>query len=416
MDEHNIDGQYGGFKLLEVIIIVVITCVFSVFAGISYGKIKYSDTVTINNTNEESEDEALTDFIKQYKNIINNYYDKSQIDEEELLNTGLKSIVNKLGISDPYSLYMDEETYNMLSVSLAGSYSGLGVVALKETEDSYITVIATIKDSPAEKNNLMPNDLIISIDGKSTKEMTTSDFSQYVAKSEETNFSLKIRRDNKDFTINIQKTSIELESVTSKMYEQDGKKIGYISMSIFASNSYSQFKKQLTELEKQGMQGLIIDVRDNTGGHLDAAAKIISLFTKKNTVIYQLQKGSSKVKYFSKGKNNATYPIVFISNSSTASASEVLIISLKENLGSKLVGEKTYGKGTVQEMIQLSNGDKYKITTKKWLSPKGNWVNDTKGIKPDITVKLNSKYSETPTEANDNQLQEALKLVTSEVK
>ena len=416
MNEHNVDQQYGGFKLIEVVIIVVITCVFSVFAGISYGRIKYSDQVDINDKIDTKESSALEEFIKQYKNIINNYYDKSSINEEELLNAGLKSIVNKLGVSDPYSLYMDQETYDSVSVNLSGSYSGLGVIAYKDSDDDYIKVLEVIKNSPAANNNIEAGDIILSIDGKNTKEMKTNDFSQYVSKSKETNFSLKIKKGNKEYTINIQKQSIELESVGSKMYELDGKKIGYITLSIFASNSYSQFKKHLNDLEKKGIQALIIDVRDNTGGHLDAAAKIISLFTRKNAVIYQLQKGSNKVKYYSKGKNDATYPIVFISNEATASASEVLIISLKENLGAKLVGNKTYGKGTVQEMIQLSNGDKYKITTKKWLSPSGKWVNDTKGIAPDITISIDEKFISNPIEENDNQLKEALKLAKNEIK
>lgn len=396
------EQQSTGFKLSEVIIIVIITCTFSAFAGISYGRIKYSDSITIKDINTTDESNvALNEFIKNYKQIINNYYDQSQIDEEELLNIALESIINKLGLSDEHSLYMDDEQYSNFNINLDGTYTGLGISAGKENESDYITVVRIIEDSPAAKQNIKPGDKIISIDGKDTKTMTTQEFSQYVLKGNDKIYLLKLKRGSEIITVNIEKATIVLKSVASKVISLDEKKIGYIYVSIFASNTYSQFKKQLDALQKQNIDGLIIDLRENSGGHLKAATRILSLFLDSDKVIYQLQKGNKKVKYYSKGEKDYKYPIVFIGNGGTASASEVLIISLKENLGAKLVGTKTYGKGTVQEMIELSNGDKYKITTQKWLSPKGIWINDTKGINPDIEVEL--------TDTSDNQLKEAQK-------
>ena len=242
------------------------------------------------------------------------------------------------------------------------------------------------------------------------------EFSQYVISSDDEQFLLKIQRDEEEFSLNIKKGKVELSSTTSKVIERDGKKIGYIKLSIFAANTYNQFKKDFSNLEKQEIDSLIIDVRDNTGGHLTEVNKILSLFLSKDKIIYRMQKNNGKaVKYYSNGSITKKYPIVFISNNNTASASEVFILGLKENINAKVVGEKTYGKGTVQELIELSNGDKYKITTKRWLSPKGNWVNDTKGIAPDVEVKLSDNYLKNPVETNDNQLEEAIKLSIKEI-
>lgn len=414
-DNLNDSQMKHDFKLNEVVIIVLITCAFSIFAGISYGKYKYSDSVNINNLSIEEENDGLNEFIKQYKYIINHYYDSSKIDEKELLNVALKSILSELGMSDNYSSYMDEEQYNELNINLNGKYDGLGIRAYKENNDGYIIVLSVIEDSPASLADIKEGDYIKSIDGKDTDKMSTQEFSQYVLQSDSKKFVLKLIRDKEEISVSINKSSIELKSVESKIIENNSKNIGYIQISIFASNTYNQFKQQLESLEKDGIDSLIIDLRNNSGGHLKEVTKILNLFLDKQNVIYQLQKDDEPVKYYSKGNKNKEYPIIFLSNNATASASEVFIISLKENLGAKVVGTKTFGKGTVQELIQLENGDQYKITTKKWLSPQGVWVNETGGIEPDVNVSLNSDYLKNLSDSNDNQLKKAIEMSSNDL-
>ena len=414
-DNLNDSQMKHDFKLSEVVIIVLITCTFSIFAGISYGKYKYSDSVNINNLSIEEENDGLNEFIKQYKYIINHYYDSSKIDEKELLNVALKSILSELGMSDNYSSYMDEEQYNELNINLNGKYDGLGIRAYKENNDGYIIVLSVIEDSPASLADIKEGDYIKSIDGKDTDKMSTQEFSQYVLQSDSKKFVLKLIRDKEEISVNINKSSIELKSVESKIIENNNKNIGYIQISIFASNTYNQFKQQLESLEKDEIDSLIIDLRNNSGGHLKEVTKMLNLFLDKQNVIYQLQKDDEPVKYYSKGNKNKEYPIIFLSNNATASASEVFIISLKENLGAKVVGTKTFGKGTVQELIQLENGDQYKITTKKWLSPQGVWVNETGGIEPDVNVSLNSDYLKNPNDSNDNQLKKAIEMSSNDL-
>ena len=190
MDNINFNNKNTGFKLSEVIIIVLITCSICMYAGISYGKSKYSDTVNINNLSSEKDDE-LNNFIKQYKHIINNYYDSDKIDEKNLLKVALKSILEELGIDDAYSTYMDDDSYTQLNINLNGSYNGIGIAAYKETDNSYIKVSYIIDNSPASKLDIKEGDEIISIDGKDTSKMTTSEFSNYVLKSNDKTFVLK---------------------------------------------------------------------------------------------------------------------------------------------------------------------------------------------------------------------------------
>lgn len=398
------------FKFSEVIIIVLITCTFSIIAGISYGKMKYSNTINVNNLNSNKEEDELNKFIKEYKYIISNFYDKEKIDENKLLKLALHSILDELGIEDSYSTYMDEDKYTQLNINLEGEYEGLGLSVYKEDKENYIMIISIMDGSPAKAANINEGDYILSIDGIDTKTMSTEDFSNYVLHSDEKIFLLKIKSGNEEKSIKLEKKKIELKSVDSKLIEKDNKKIGYITMSIFAANSYNQFKKNLTELEEKNIDALIIDLRNNNGGHLTEVTKILSLFLKKKRVIYQLQKDDNKVKYYSSGSKDKEYPIIFISNEYTASASEVFIISLKENLNAKLVGTKTYGKGTVQEMVDLGDGDQYKITTKKWLSPKGVWINDTKGIEPDVEVK------DVLENDKDAQLEESINVAIDQIK
>ena len=179
-------------------------------------------------------------------------------------------------------------------------------------------------------------------------------------------------------------------------------------MTIFANNTYKQFKTELEKLEKENIEYLIIDVRSNTGGHLTSIDSILDLFLGSKQIMYQFDDKGKITKAYGTGNENKKYKIILLGNEDTASASEVLIASLKENLKATFIGKKTYGKGTVQELKNLTDGNKYKITIKKWLTPKGNWINDTKGIKPDIEVELDEKYFETYEKEDDNQLQTAI--------
>lgn len=400
--EKILNNRNKDFKVQEVVILVIITCIFSFFAGLSFSRMK--DNPRILESDSIPVSDELQNFLYEYQNIKENYY--GELDEEKLLAAALKGVLSELG--DDYSVYMEDDTYSNLNLNLEGSYSGIGISIYKDTISNNIVISSVFDDSAADKAGLKAGDIILTFDGTDANTLSTSDFSQLVLKGEKEEFLLKISRDGEEMEVSVKKSGVVIPSVDSKIFEKNGKKIGYIYVSIFANNTYKQFKDSLKDLEKEKIDSLIIDVRNNTGGHLTTVSKMISLFMDSSHIAYQLEQNGKKQKVHSTGEETKKYPIVLLANSYSASASEVLIASLKENLGAKLIGEKTYGKGTVQQLSTLTSGDKYKITTKKWLTPNGNWINDTKGIEPDIEVHLSKQYAQNPSDETDDQLQRAL--------
>lgn len=387
------------FSLFEVFILMVVSITVSLILGMFL--VRHNNKTIYK---KEKLDPYLERFIQNYNYIVDNYYEK--IDKDKLINSSIEGMMNSL--DDPYSAYIDGITANNFNINLEGSYQGLGISIVKDPETGYIVTYAVFKNSPADKAGLKSGDIIKSINGEGTETKETSEFSNYILNSKEQEFNLVVLRGEEESNIIIRKENVTIDSVTSKVIEVEDKKIGYIYMSIFANNTASQFLNALNELEQQGIDSLIIDVRSNTGGHLTAVDEILRNLLTKKQVIYQLSQNDEITKYYGMLDKNKDYEIVLLGDNYTASASEVLISGLRDNLNAKLIGIKTFGKGTVQELVTLTNGVQYKITTKKWLTPNGNWINETEGIEPDIEVKMNEEYYNTYDDSDDNQLQTAI--------
>lgn len=392
----NKDNNKKTFTTSEVILLVIMSLLIGLSASLLLSK------TSVITKNQIIDDAYLKEFVDNYEYIVNNYYE--EVDKSKLIDKAIKGMTESL--DDPYSTYFNENESDNFSITLNGSYKGVGIQIGKE-ENGYMLITAVFKNSPAEEAGLKAGDEVISIDGKSVVELTTKEFSDLVKNGDNKQFSLKVLRDEKEIDITLKRSTVTLDSVASEMYEQNGKKIGYIYIGIFANNTCDQFKQKLDALEKEKIDYLIIDVRQNTGGHLTSVDGILDIFLNSKQVMYKFEQNKKVTSIYGTGKENKKYEIVLLGDNSSASASEVLIAGLKENLNSKLIGKQTYGKGTVQEMVNLSDGTQYKITVKKWLTPKGNWINDTKGIKPDIDVDLSDKYYETGEIQDDTQLQAA---------
>lgn len=391
------------FRTSEVVILVLLTCIISLGFGF-FLHYRMTDETTSDEL-VDNIDPEIQEFIKNYNNIINNYY--KDVDKKELINQAIKGMVDSL--DDPYSSYIDESESSNFNILLNGSYEGLGVQIVKDTEGNII-IYKVFEDSPASKAELKPGDILLKINDVDLKDKTTEFFSSYVKTSEVNNFTILYKRGNDEKTVVLKKELIAIKSVFSKIYEEGNKRIGYLGVETFALNTYAQFKAELEKLEKDGIDSLIIDLRDNSGGHLVTVKNMISLFLDTTHVIYQTQDKTEIEKTYSTGSVTKTYPIVILANRQSASASEVMIGALKDEYGATLVGETTYGKGTVQELLSTNSGGQYKITTKKWLTPSGYWVNE-KGIKPDVEVVLKEDYYLNPIVENDNQLQSAFELL-----
>lgn len=398
MENTELNNKKNNFSTAETILLVIISLIIGLSIG---GLLNISKGPTEKNG---VSDKYLQEFINNYEFILNNYYE--EIDKEALINSAISGMMDSL--NDPYSMYIDEDETNNFTITLEGSYEGIGVQILKDDETGYMKITAVFKNSPASESGLKVGDKIISIDNSDSVDMDVSEFCDLIKNKGNQEISLKVLRDDSVLDVKLSKSTVTLNSVISKTFELENKKVGYIYIGIFANNTYSQFKERLDELEKDGIDALIIDVRGNTGGHLTAVDKILDIFLNSKQVMYQFKKNNKVSSTYGTGNDNKNYEIVLIGDEVSASASEVLIAGLKDNLGSIFIGKKTYGKGTVQELVTLSDGTQYKITVKKWLTPNGNWINDTQGILPDIEIDMDEKYYETYSDDDDTQLQASL--------
>ena len=236
-------------------------------------------------------------------------------------------------------------------------------------------------------------------------------FSEYIKKEADSDITMIIVRDDEEMSFTLHRGSVEIPVIATKVYEVNGKKVGYLSISLFSSVSAKQFKNKLEKLEDEGIDSLVIDVRDNNGGYLSSVTDIASYLLPRGKKIYQIQKNDDREVTKDKTLAKREYPIAILVNGNSASASEILAGVIKESYGGFVVGTKTYGKGTVQQVKKLSDGSMIKYTVENWLTPDGNWI-DGVGIEPTDYVELSEGYINNPIEDNDNQLKKALELVS----
>ncbi len=379
------------FNIVEAISFMVVTFALGMIVGgiIMYGKGSYKSNVS----------SSLDDFIATYNDILENYY--QPVDADELLSAGIDGMVNYLG--DPYSVYMDEDETREFNLVLDGKYSGIGAEIQYQEETGEIKVINVYPNTPAEKAGVKEEDIIVKVNGTEMKGMSATEVSQLVRGTEGTDVVLTIKRDKEEKEVTITRGSVDIPSVTSEIIEKNNKKIGYIYVTIFAENTDAQFKTEVEKLEKENIDSLIIDLRQNTGGHLKTVTNMISMFIKKGEIIYKLKTKDNVEDFKDETEEHRTYPIAVIIDNGSASASEVFTAALKEKYGATVIGETSYGKGKVQRAYNLSNGGMIKYTYQEWLTPDGNYI-DKDGIKPNIEV----KYSKTDKDKYDSQIQKAI--------
>ncbi len=381
---------------------VIIVMIFSIGIGIlmCFGGISI-----ITGKNYLAVTKDLKKVVDTYYAIVDNYY--GELDRDKLIDGAVEGMISSVG--DTFTSYSDIDSTSSFDETINGSYEGIGCT-VATLEDGTISVIDMFEDSPSYKAGLKVGDIILKVDGESYEGKNSNDISNYIKNSGKSKIVLTVKRDSEEKDISINLSKVEIPHVSGKVIEQDSKKIGYIKISLFASNSYKQFKNKLDELEKSNIDDLIIDVRDNSGGYLSSVTDICNLFLDKGKVIYQLEDSKGKVKKKDATKEKRKYDIVVLINGGSASASEILASAIKESYGGDIVGTNSYGKGTVQQTKKLLDGSMIKYTTQKWLTPDGNSINEV-GVTPTKVVELNEEYFNNPTTENDNQLQEAINII-----
>lgn len=388
----------------EVFIIMIISLVIGFFTCFSLNKILSGGK------NYRLLSKDLNKFVDAYQTILKNYPDK--LDTSKLVESAIEGMMSSIG--DKYTTYNDVDGATTFNETVSGTYEGIG--CLVTTTENSIQIIEVFDDSPASKAGLKEKDIIKKIDGQDFSDKTSSDMANYIKESDKKEIKITIQRDSEEKEVKLKRQKLEVPTVTTKIYENNDKKIGYIDISIFSSVTDKQFKEKLKELEKKEIDGLIIDVRDNNGGYLNVVTNIASSLLKKGDIIYKLEKSNKKVEIKKDTtKEKRTYPIAVLVNAGSASASEILASAIKESYKGFVVGTNTYGKGTVQQTMKLEDGSMIKYTIENWLTPNGNWINEV-GVTPTNVVELDEIYYQKPISENDNQLQEAINLVSNQQK
>lgn len=347
----------------------------------------------------------LAKFVDAYDAIVNNYY--KEVDKDKLVESAINGMVSSVG--DEYTSYSDKDVTDNFNEAVNGKYMGIGALIMKSEND--LVIYKVFEDSPSYKAGLKDGDIILKLDDKDTKDMSVNDIASIVKNDDNKEVKLLVKRGEENLDITIVKDMVELPVVSGKVINHNDKKIGYISLSIFSSVASEQFNKQLVKLEKEGISGLVIDVRGNSGGYLTTVTDIASYFLKKGDIIYKLEVNDKVTVRKDKTKESRDYPVAVLIDKNSASASEILASSIKESYNGYVVGTNSYGKGTVQQTLVLSDGSMIKYTIEKWLTPLGNWINE-EGVIPTNYVELSSEYLNNPVFENDNQLNEALELVS----
>ena len=347
----------------------------------------------------------LSKFYDVYDVITNNYY--GEVDNKELIEAAIDGMVSSVG--DVYTNYNDVETTDNFNQMVEGTYEGIGCTIT--TKDNQVVIVEVYEDTPASKAGLKENDIIKSVDDKIASELGVTKLSSYIKTEATGKIKMVIVRGDEEKKLTLERGKVEIPSVVSEIYEKTDKKIGYMKIDIFSSVTTKQFEKVLNKLEESKIDGLVIDVRDNNGGYLTSVTDILNSLLPKGKVIYQIQVDDKIKATKDKTAAKRDYPIAVITNGGSASASEILAAAIKESYNGYVVGTKTYGKGTVQQVRKLSDGSMVKYTVENWLTPNGNWINE-KGVLPTDEVVLSEEYYKDPKVENDNQLQKALELVS----
>ena len=369
-----VNGKFS-LDVFDLLIVVVLTAIVSclltgVILNYQYKKnFNFVDTSVIS-------DKKVKEFLETYSEIVNNFYE--EVDKNAMIEAALEGML--VFLEDNYSIYLDKTETDSLSESLDGSYQGIGIVAMGNM------VYQVYEDSPAEKAGIKADDEIININGTEVSNENYQQIAELLDKKKEN--VVVVKRDNKELTFNIKVSEVEIPSVDSDIIVSKDKKnkIGYLKLVSFSAHSFEDFQDELMELEKDKIDSLIIDLRDNTGGYLNSATEIASLFLEKGKVIYSLENKNKLTTHKDETKDSRKYKIVVLVNGNTASAAEILAAALHDSYGASIVGKTTFGKGKVQTMKYYED-TMIKYTSAKWLRPNGDCVDEV-GIIPDYDVDL----------------------------
>jgi carboxyl-terminal processing protease len=385
-----------------ILAILVFILVFTLLAGcFSVGVLAGRKMQKVQEERISGKGATSLEKVEEVLTIIKDTY-VEKIPAQKLIVGAVKGMLESL--NDPYSRYLDKMHFEMVEEEAAGHYEGVGIML--GMEDHKLTVISPIKDTPADRAGIKTGDRIMKIDGKSTKDMTINQAVKLIRGPAGTTVVLTIEREGeeKPLEFKLERARIQTPNVSSKMLDDN---IGYIHLHFFAGGAGEDVKKAVKDLKAQGTKGIIFDMRNNPGGVLDESVNVASAFIDSGVIVKIKERKGDEEVLEAKDGGDGKIPLVVLVNKGSASASEIVAGAIQDTGRGVLVGETTFGKGSVQEIRRLSDGSGLLITVAKYLTPKGRSIHK-KGIKPDVPVKSDPKV---PLREKDPQLDKAKEII-----
>ncbi len=335
--------------------------------------------------------------ITEIVSIIEKNY-MGDIDEELMADYMYLGLVS--GLDDKYSTYYTKEEYEQITTKQQGNYTGIGVTISVRTDDGAIEILEVTEDGPADEAGVLAGDVILAVNGKEVSGMTSSEVSSIISGAESDDIVLKLYREDTDEELEITVTRGLIESVIvwGGVINDN---IGYIAIDSFTAVTATQFTQLLEELYEYDIEGLILDLRDNSGGLVSAACDMLREFIPEGVLVYTEDKNGSRSEYTSESGNEIELPVVVIVNEYTASASEIMVGALQDYGVAVVVGAQTFGKGIIQDVFKLSDGSVIRLTVSHYYTPNGNNIHGV-GVTPDIEVEYNTD------DGTDSQLEAAI--------
>ena len=398
---------------------LIVGCVIATVAGVFVFAFVYPRLYGNNSTNlltprAESEtandgpvlDEATGEKLDLINDMILDHYYKDDVGMDEKREALYRGLVASLG--DTYSVYYNEEEFISLQQQNEGIYYGIGAYVSFDEDINRSYVSGVIKGSPALEAGLKENDVFWEVDGTSTEGMPTDEVASLIRGPENTDVTIVIHRGSEELTLTITRRKVEHQTVDGRMLE-DG--IGYIQLAEFDSVTPDQFVQTYEELQAEGMRAMVLDLRGNPGGNLDAVCRIADRLLPKGLIVYTIDKYDVKETYEADGKHEIQIPLAVLVNGNSASAAEILAGAIKDHNKGTLVGTTTFGKGIVQRFFPLGDGTAIKLTISDYYTPSGNNIHKV-GIEPDKTVEFDGEAYEK--DGTDNQLNAAVEILRKE--
>ena len=406
------------FVNLKVILIVVLAFLLGWQFGqreVEFKWANYKPTISIDNKEPpKSVNVDFKLFWDSWDLLSRSYLDKKALDPQKMFYGAISGMVSSLG--DPYTFFLPPDVQKTSKEELNGSFEGVGI-QLGFNKEKRLVVVSPLTGTPAEKAGIKPQDIIIKIDDKDTTNITLPEAVSLIRGPKGTEINLTILReedvDSRVFTL--KRDTIVVKSVeVSFKNSPGGKTIAIIKLSRFGERTKQEWEAVVTDVVSQKVEGIILDVRNNPGGFLEGAVYIASEFLDGGDVVLQENSQGERTSFkVNRSGQLTTIPLVVLINKGSASASEIVAGAFQDRKRGKLVGEKSFGKGTIQEAEDLPGGTGIHITVAKWLTPNGRWVNDIEGLEPDVTLEMDREDDTTrPSDGSkDPQLDEAIKLL-----